>query len=151
VVLQAAKDIEEQSAGGGPDDWKRSFVSAMNHLAQKSAKHGSHSAATAKADVAESVCLSVQSSCITAQTVGSQQRAEAAKQKRLEAESAREESEWDASTCISSVSRSRALGATDPEEILRENPDLKHVHSAKSVKALVDRKERCMAAAQMCA
>jgi hypothetical protein len=69
------------------------------------------------------LCPLLQPSCIISNTVGSQQRAEAAKQKRLEAESAREELEWDASTCISRVSRGRTLGATDPGRNLYANPD----------------------------
>jgi hypothetical protein len=148
--LQAAKELDKQSDKSDPDGWKKSFVAAMNHLTHRSAKGGSHGAKH-EDDAATEAGTSVVSSHITAHTSTSQQRAEAAKQQRMEVESQGDVSEWDRSTCTSEVRRSRACGSVHPDDLLRENPDLKLVHSAMSVKALVARQEKCMESAQMCA
>ena len=141
LVLQAAKDADVDGATD-PQGWKKSFVKAMNHLARLELKDGT---AVQDNDDACSVAEgSVAESHVNSATSASQRRADAAAELRAKLDTDAAEPDWDRSTCISgSTNKGKvAFSAVVPYDLVRENPALKLVHSAQSLKAVVARQEQ---------
>lgn len=115
----------------------------MNHLANCSARPRHCDAVEAASDCKASVAVSH----ITEGTLASEQRTQVAREKRAALETKQEEPEWDRSTRAGDeVVRGRPLAECCPEDLLRENPSLAHVHSALSLKAIIGKQEESLKA-----
>ena len=135
--MQAVSNAQHQSETGDTKEWKRSFVRAMNHLANQSALGVDKTACKSVGG------LSVADSTVSKLTVSARQRAEAISQRRDALTAKEDDPHWDASTQAGGDTAVLELAskARQVEEMLRQNPDLRTVHSKSSAKALLERKE----------
>lgn len=141
-VIETMDDVERRSecADNGTmpsrpsSGWKRNFVRAMNHLTNvdlvgRGVDDGSEPPGAP--------------SNYDGKTEASAARAAARKAKRASAASAADdENKWESSTALGDdpAERSKRLEATAAaKEFLRENPELKAVHSVSSVKAMLEK------------
>lgn len=160
VWFQALNKEGQVSAKENPAEWRRNFVRAMNCIANKAAtNHGA-----ARADAASVAACSEAPSAAMTTTASAAAKAAAgsAKCRALQAKQAGEPQtghpDWDASTCVgdegSVVAPEAGLGAERMadrrvgmvvvvEDLLRENPELKHLHSARSLKVLLEQSASC--------
>ena len=154
TLVQAVKEAQAAPTDADPAAWKQSFVRAMNHLANCSARQAASEQDCSHKDIADmrSEAVSVAASRISEGTACSKQRAEAAARRRSELAAQAAEPDWDASTCVGDDDkveprRQRAFRAA-VGELLAENPEMAHVHSAQSLQRLIAQRA---AALQCCA
>lgn len=143
--MQALNEEDQESAKKDPAKWRRNFVRAMNCIANK--------AATAKA-VQDNSTYSAAGDCERPGSSVSKMafaRPKAEDHLRFDtkaesvAASKAEEMDWDASTCVEGEGH-RCVGHGGnqkshrgaAEDLLRESPILRHMHSAQSLKVLMD-------------
>jgi hypothetical protein len=142
VTLQAAKEAQEAKDSQDPAAWKKSFVRAMNHLANCSARPAAPASDTGASDAGQSVAASH----ITEGTKANEARSQAAREKRQALVDKESEPEWDRSTRAGDVNAQRLATSTaqTAEELVRENPELAYVHSAQSLRTVVAKHEAAL-------
>jgi hypothetical protein len=149
--VQAAKDAQKAKDGEDPAAWRKSFVRAMNHLANCSARPaGTGAGAGVCAAAGSDAGVSIAASHVTEGTLASEARP-AHEQRRAREEQALEP-DWDKTTKVGddTAQHAKLLEGQIAQELIRENPALAWVHSAQSVKAVVAKREEALRA-QACA
>jgi hypothetical protein len=126
---------------GDPITWKTSFIRAMNHLANCSARPRQCESADAVSDCNASLAASR----ITEGTLASEKRAQMACEKCDAMEATQAEPEWDRSTRAGDEAAvGRSLAQCCPEDFLRKNPSLAYVHSMQSLKAMIGKQKEIL-------
>lgn len=128
-------DAQQSTGKGDSAGWKKNFVRAMNHLAYKSASAPAAASQGCPSEVAGSVALSH----VTKMTVSAQRKADEAAARVASLAGAAPDAHWECSTKARDDAAKLEVLETNQQvsELMMENPDLKQVHSAASVKALL--------------
>ena len=124
----------------------------MNHLANCSAQPQSRSCDAPEAKAASETGGSVACSHITENTITSEKRTQAARERRAALENHVDEDEWDRSTRVGDEAGREKVAsqAQVVDQLFRENPEFMHVHSAQSLHAMLESRASALKA-QACA
>ncbi|KAK9815310.1 hypothetical protein WJX72_001394 [[Myrmecia] bisecta] len=140
-VLKEMKGAEEGGAGGDGKAWRKHFVRAMNHMAGWEAQGAAGRAACASVRSAAARSEAAESSITKLTESGRLKQQQAAdKLAALQATKSAAEPVWDSSTKAGSDDvgvMAKVAKVHEAGEVLRENPEMRGVHSQASVAALL--------------